>query len=130
MAVKRTVSENPNAARDHLANERTLLAWIRTGIAVVALGFVVSKFGLLLRELGLRSAERYPIFWSTILGTILVVLGAILVIAALGQYLRTARQIERNEYRFSPALSVVATLLFVLAAVILAVYVLLTGLET
>ena len=36
---------------DHLANERTLLAWSRTSIAIIALGFVVARFGLLIREL-------------------------------------------------------------------------------
>ncbi|MBK5198949.1 MAG: DUF202 domain-containing protein, partial [Methyloceanibacter sp.] len=28
---------------DHAANERTFLAWIRTGIVVIAFGFVVEK---------------------------------------------------------------------------------------
>jgi putative membrane protein len=36
---------------DHMANERTYLAWVRTGIAVIALGFVVAKFQLLISEL-------------------------------------------------------------------------------
>ena len=36
---------------DHLANERTYLAWLRTGIATIGLGFVVAKFGLALRQL-------------------------------------------------------------------------------
>ena len=31
---------------DHAANERTLLAWVRTGIAVIAFGFVIEKFNL------------------------------------------------------------------------------------
>jgi putative membrane protein len=31
---------------DHAANERTFLAWVRTGVAVVAFGFVVEKFNL------------------------------------------------------------------------------------
>jgi putative membrane protein len=29
-----------------MANERTFLAWIRTGIGIMAFGFVVEKFGL------------------------------------------------------------------------------------
>ena len=28
-------NSNPNRARDHLANERTFLAWVRTGIATI-----------------------------------------------------------------------------------------------
>jgi putative membrane protein len=31
---------------DHAANERTFLAWVRTGIAVIAFGFVIVKFNL------------------------------------------------------------------------------------
>ncbi|HGE72837.1 TPA: DUF202 domain-containing protein, partial [Candidatus Poribacteria bacterium] len=31
---------------DHMANERTYLAWVRTGITIMALGFVVAKFGI------------------------------------------------------------------------------------
>ena len=34
--------------RDHAANERTFLAWVRTGIAVIALGVVIEKFNLFL----------------------------------------------------------------------------------
>ena len=37
----------PEAAiRDHLANERTLLAWQRTALGVVAIGFLVDRFAL------------------------------------------------------------------------------------
>jgi putative membrane protein len=35
---------------DHAANERTFLAWVRTGIAVIAFGFVVEKFNLFMAE--------------------------------------------------------------------------------
>jgi putative membrane protein len=37
-------------AADHLANERTFLAWIRTSISIIVFGFVVAKFGITLRE--------------------------------------------------------------------------------
>jgi putative membrane protein len=36
---------------DHAANERTFLAWVRTGIAVIALGFVIEKFNLFMMTL-------------------------------------------------------------------------------
>lgn len=34
--------------RDHLANERTLLAWLRTAIALMGFGVVVARFGVFL----------------------------------------------------------------------------------
>ena len=42
---------------DHAANERTFLAWLRTGIAVVAFGFVVEKFNLFMTALGSANSE-------------------------------------------------------------------------
>jgi putative membrane protein len=33
---------------DHAANERTFLAWVRTGVAVIAFGFVIEKFSIYL----------------------------------------------------------------------------------
>lgn len=35
--------------RLHQANERTMLAWIRTGIALMAFGFAIARFGVFLR---------------------------------------------------------------------------------
>jgi uncharacterized membrane protein YidH (DUF202 family) len=40
---------------DHAANERTFLAWVRTGIAVIALGFVIVKFILLCSRWQMRT---------------------------------------------------------------------------
>ncbi len=45
--------------KDLLAAERTLLAWIRTGIALMGLGFIVARFGLFLRELA-RAGGHSP----------------------------------------------------------------------
>ena len=42
---------------DHSSNERTFLAWLRTGIAVVAFGFVVEKFNLFITALGSTNSE-------------------------------------------------------------------------
>ncbi len=41
---------------DHAANERTFLAWVRTGIAVIAFGFVVEKFNLFLDAIARSTA--------------------------------------------------------------------------
>ena len=44
------------ALSDYLAAERTLLAWIRTGLALMGLGFVVARFGIFLEEF--RNGDR------------------------------------------------------------------------
>ena len=41
--------------RDHSANERTFLAWVRTGIAVIAFGFVIEKFNLFVLRWQMRT---------------------------------------------------------------------------
>jgi putative membrane protein len=43
---------------DHAANERTFLAWVRTGIAVIAFGFVIERFNLFLVMLVRSSAQE------------------------------------------------------------------------
>ena len=43
-----------------LAAERTLLAWIRTGLAMMGFGFVVARFGVFLRQLDSARTEALP----------------------------------------------------------------------
>ena len=74
--------------RDHLANERTLLAWLRTAIALMGFGLVVARFGLVLLTLvvardavqaaDLASSARQ----STIMGAALLGTGS--VVACIG----------------------------------------------
>jgi putative membrane protein len=115
------------AIRDHLANKRTMLAWARTGIAVMALGFVVSRFGLLLRELRLTTVRLLPEGVSTVFGATLVAIGGLAIILATLDYLRTGHAIDRHTYHWSPALEFALSLLLVLAAVVLAIYLVLTS---
>lgn len=42
-----TYANTGSVARDHLASERTFLAWIRTGLGFVALGIAVERFSQL-----------------------------------------------------------------------------------
>jgi putative membrane protein len=113
--------------RDHLANERTLLAWGRTGIALMGLGFVVARFGLLIRELGPSLPHHLPIGTSTAFGTALVVLGAALLAVATLRYLRIGQAIESRAFQWSPLLGVILGALLVLAGVLLAIYLILTA---
>ncbi len=83
---------NPNLFRDRSANERTFLAWLRTGITVTALGFVVARFELLLFEVAqLDNREFDQSELAILIGLMLVAAGPLLVIAAAVRYYRADR---------------------------------------
>jgi putative membrane protein len=72
--------------RVFFAAERTLLAWVRSGITVIALGFVVAKFGLFLTLLSNSSAATHHLqqnsHLSNVFGILLVVIGVAIVLGA------------------------------------------------
>ena len=112
--------------RDLLANERTLLAWARTAIAIMGLGFVVARFGYVIRVLaGVRGAAPRGI--STAFGVVLVLCGVLLLAIANVRYLRFTEDILHNRVRWDSRLGVVLASLLVLVGVVLAVYLLLTS---
>lgn len=114
---------------DHLANERTFLAWIRTGLATITFGFVVERFGLLLRELGLKGNPTpiVSIHYSSIIGVALTLLGVMLIIVALINFLHVRRAIEREEFHPPAGFAVVLTILASLIGIVLAAYLFFTA---
>lgn len=85
--------------RDHAANERTLLAWIRTGIALMAFGFAIARFGIFLREVAQAGQIHVNVrgLGSAWFGVALVVLGLVTNAAALARYVTVRKAIEREE---------------------------------
>jgi putative membrane protein len=118
---------NPNELRDHLANERTFLAWMRTAITIVALGFVVAKFGILLREVGGGHIHTETARVGGIVGVALVFGG--MLTAALGglKFLQIRRNIEDGVVRFSVALDLVLAAVLGTASIVLAIYLIVTA---
>ncbi len=49
--TKNSKPRNVPNCRDHMANERTFLAWVRTSIGIMALSFVVEKLALFMNRL-------------------------------------------------------------------------------
>jgi putative membrane protein len=85
--------------RLHQANERTLLAWLRTGIALMAFGFALARFAVFLHQVaGARSGlPAHPSLDSTWLGAALVALGMVANLLATLRYGRVRRAIQRGE---------------------------------
>lgn len=108
---------------DHLANERTFLAWVRTAIAIMALGFVVARFGLFLREIaGATSTGSSPI--SEAVGVFLVVAGAVVLLLAQVRFRRVSRELETGTFLVHTELETIMTALLILVAIGLALYLL------
>jgi putative membrane protein len=118
---------SPSATRDLLANERTLLAWARTAVAIMGLGFVVARFGLVIRELAGVGVRQVPSGVSTAFGVALVLCGALLLVLAYLRYRQIADDILHDRIRWDSRLGVLLTGLLVLAGILVAVYLLLTG---
>ena len=81
---------------DHLANERTFLAWIRTSIGIMAFGFVVVKFSLFLKQISIilgKGMVDHSKGYSSVAGIVLVIVGAITAVLSYIRY-KLLRQIK------------------------------------
>jgi putative membrane protein len=110
---------------DHLANERTFLAWIRTGIGVMAFGFVVVKFSLFVKQLSLLLNKQYVIQekgYSPAIGIVLVAVGAVTALLAYGRYKKSEKQIDNNSYQNSSLLITLLTCFIIFASILLIAY--------
>lgn len=112
---------------DHLANERTFLAWIRTSIALMGFGFVIVKFALFLRQVSFFLVEKempQEKGYSSIIGVIMVAFGAIIAILAFFRYYNIEKQLAKNTFFPSKWLTIVLTISIFIGSIILVYYLL------
>jgi putative membrane protein len=119
------MSESPSDPRVFFAAERTLLAWLRTGIAVMAFGFVVARFALFLRLVDAQAGEATSHAASPYIGATLVVLGAVATAGGAVQFQRFYATIPARDRpeAWSPSLSMALSWLVVVIGAVLAVVV-------
>lgn len=88
-------------ARDHLANERTFLAWVRTSISLMAFGVVIARLRFTIIESGIVSQAASPSAGvrSTWLGIVFAGVGLLTLLFSLFHYQCTRRMIEAQSYR-------------------------------
>jgi inner membrane protein YidH len=114
---------------DHSANERTFLAWVRTGIAVIAFGFVVEKFNLFVRTLALaapndgtvsrfRDLQQISGSFNHYDGLVLILIGIAIIVVSLLRFVRTSRLIDDQEVHSAASVRTELILAVVLALVV------------
>jgi putative membrane protein len=110
---------------DHLANERTFLAWMRTSIGIMAFGFVVVKFSLFVKQISLILGKENIIHskgYSGIVGIILVAVGTVTAVLSYLRYRRSEKQLNEGYYKHSSLLITLLTAFIFLVSVFLIVY--------
>jgi putative membrane protein len=78
-------SANPSRGRDHLANERTYLAWLRAAATVMIFGLAIAEFG------------DTSVF-TVSAGAVLIAVGALGLIYGTARYRRVNDEIEHGQY--------------------------------
>jgi len=86
--------------RDYLAEERTFLAWVRTGIALMGFGFVVARFGIFLEQLHLpqQFSAAQPHEFSPWFGVALITTGALVNLFSARRFMHLAGEVDRNQF--------------------------------
>src|SRR5271155_1726605 len=115
--------------RVFFAAERTLLAWVRTGLTVMGFGFVVARFGLFLTLLANQRAPSVapvasPSHFSTAIGIALVLLGAVSMIFAAIQHRGFVSSLPGDDIPrlHRPAFPVILALILGSLGLLLAIY--------
>ncbi len=117
--------EKRRSPTDHLANERTFLAWVRTSIGIMAFGFVVVKFSLFVKQISLILGKEHIIQskgYSGIVGVVLVAVGTVTAVLSYVRYKQTEKQLNEGYYKHSSLLITVLTAFIFLVSVFLIVY--------
>ncbi|HEX9980987.1 MAG TPA: DUF202 domain-containing protein [Flavobacterium sp.] len=111
---------------EHLANERTFLAWIRTGIGIMAFGFVAVKFSLFVNQISptLLKGSADITSGSDYVGIGLVAAGALTTLLSYIRYRQTINLLREGKYQYSTILVTVLTAAVFLMSILLVVYLL------
>jgi putative membrane protein len=125
-------SPSPPDPRVLFAAERTLLAWQRSSLALMGFGFVIERFSLFLAALRQEVATPKPHVFSLLVGVALIILGAGIALASSIAYRRFLKTLPGQDVSsgYLIGMGAVINLVVAVVGIILAGYLLVSGLQT
>ena len=119
----RDAEHSQTEIREHLANERTLLSWVRTGVSLISLGLVVERAGALAKAANFQIGSTSG---SEVFGLGLALLGALTLILGTTQFLRNRHAIASGKFESSVTVYLIIVTGSLAFAVAFTLYVLFT----
>ena len=113
--------------RVFFAAERTMLAWLRTGLTIIAIGFLVSRFGLFVQLFSAQApalAHHTTTAISAALGLSFVVVGSLAIATAAIQHRRFVATLSETSLptAYSSKLAFILSIFIALLGIVLAAY--------
>lgn len=121
MTENKSMNNQVKFAQQHLANERTYLAWIRTAISIVGVGFLATSLHFTLGNVRNSSIDLL----SIVLGVFSCLLGIFVIIITTRTYKR--KRIEIMDGKFTPSnmyITLLSTLMVIFILLILSYFLL------
>jgi putative membrane protein len=119
------MDKNKNMINEHMANERTFLSWIRTGIGIMVFGFVIVKFSSFVNQLPASFFQDSTIpknGFTIFIGIALVFTGALTILLSYFKYKQTHKLLQKGEYLYSTLLLTILTVVIFLMSIIIIAY--------
>ncbi len=110
-------SSDDERVRDHLANERTCLAWMRTGVSAMGLGVVIAKLRYIL---GSAYPQSSGVIHAANIGLFFALIGILTIAMSTFLFLQTRNEIRLHSYSSRKYLVLIlASLMITLGLIIL-----------
>lgn len=118
MELNRNQTIDSKYIQQHLANERTFLAWLRTAIAIIGVGFLVTNLHFNMK------ASLSPVgdLLANVIGFVSVVVGILTIVMAIIAYMRKINTINEQTYRTPKTTIIVLGIFVIMIALIFGVY--------
>ncbi|MBM7622065.1 putative membrane protein [Bacillus tianshenii] len=104
--------------QQHLANERTFLAWLRTAIAIIGVGFLVTNLHFTMKT----SLSPFSDLLASIIGLSSVGLGIVTIIMATVTYFKKTKTINDQSFRTTKTTVVTLAIFVITIAIVFGVY--------